>query len=276
MSKHVERNNIIHLDGYYRNPDKDEDKPLIAQLAEDLTASGFTDAGPNITKITITDDALTYFIDKMICYYYSSEPSQTGNGAFGVFGTPIIGDGAEPANYQPWNVSQTGAPAVPQAGDAVGYGPSLDVTSETASNLLEYDPTGMVGQRTKYINQNYNAADWNQKHWLYSPEQWGGIPGEDATEFTKSAAAPVSGQQPSGSWLGPNAELFSYLNPHPAQRVQDANGNIIGFLKKDPLGPNLKTGLSASQSFHAAKPKDKQKKGLRFVCTSACTRSGGI
>ena len=251
MSKHVERNNIIHLDGYYRNPDKDEDKPLIAQLADDLTASGFTDAGPNITKITITNDALTYFIDKLICYYYNSEPSQTGNGAFGVFGTTIIGDGNSPAKYQPWDVNQTGKPTA----TTLDFGPTLDVTTEISGNLLEYDPTGMVGQRTKYINQNYDDANWNQKHWLYSPEQWGAIAGDAAEAFKATDAAPVSGQQPSGTWLGPNAELFSYLNPHPNQRVQDANGNIIGFLKKDPLGPNIKTGLSSSQSFHAAKAK---------------------
>ena len=72
MSKSIQRNEIIALDAYDFDPLRDNFQPMIKQLSSDLMANGFEDVGPQITKITVTDDELTKFIDEFIVYNYDS------------------------------------------------------------------------------------------------------------------------------------------------------------------------------------------------------------
>ena len=78
------RNDIVHMDAYHRDPKRESFKPLLSQIAEDFLAEGFEDVGPQITKLTIKDDALTNYIDEFICYYYDSALNRVGTGAAGI------------------------------------------------------------------------------------------------------------------------------------------------------------------------------------------------
>ena len=53
MSISINKNEIIHMDDYFRDRKRETFKPLIQNMAEDMLANGFKDVGPNITKITI-------------------------------------------------------------------------------------------------------------------------------------------------------------------------------------------------------------------------------
>ena len=66
MSISINKNEIIHMDDYFRDRKRETFKPLIQNMAEDMLANGFKDVGPNITKITINDTELTNFIDEFI------------------------------------------------------------------------------------------------------------------------------------------------------------------------------------------------------------------
>jgi len=79
------------MDGYHKT-NLDTDAPLLSQIAADFEANGFTNAGPNITRITISEKDLSHYIDRFIAYYYNSAPEKVGEGAFGIFGTPIKTD----------------------------------------------------------------------------------------------------------------------------------------------------------------------------------------
>ena len=63
MSISINKNEIIHMDEYYRDRKREPFKPLIQNMAEDMMANGFTNVGPQITKISISDDSLTQYID---------------------------------------------------------------------------------------------------------------------------------------------------------------------------------------------------------------------
>ena len=66
MSISINRNEIVHMDDYYRDRKREAFKPLIQQMSEDMLDNGFKDVGPQITKISINDDNLTQFIDEFI------------------------------------------------------------------------------------------------------------------------------------------------------------------------------------------------------------------
>ena len=178
MSINLERNNVVHLDGYHWNKEKDEDKPLLSQLASDLLKNGFNDVGPEIIKLTISDDELTSFIDKFIVYHYDSDPTKVGSGAYG--------NAYEDVAYHP-----NGIPQIRQ-----------NDYNKLIYDLKMEDGGNPVGQRFKYIHQSYS----DPKRWN---ERWREFP---TKEMITSTAA----------YLGPNSELFSYLNPHPANMLTDS------------------------------------------------------
>ena len=179
MGVNLERNNVIHLDGYHWDKERDDDKPLLSQLTEDLLANGFTDVGPEVIKLTISDSELTSFIDKFIVYHYDSDPTSVGSGAFGnAYEDPIT-----IPNY------------------------TIPIQNETEHNKFLYDLNlsngqAPAGQRFKYIHQSYADAErWN-KRW---------------TEFP--TLEQINGVGAAASYLGPNSELFAYLNPHPSNMM---------------------------------------------------------
>ncbi|MBB00472.1 MAG: hypothetical protein CMN34_06035 [Saprospirales bacterium] len=187
MGVNLERNNVIHLDGYHWDKEKDDDKPLLSQLTDDLLANGFTDVGPEVIKLTISDSELTSFIDKFIVYHYDSDPSTVGGGAFG----NAFEDSKKIPNYT--------VPAV----------------NEHDHNKFVYDlPLGNgedpTGQRFKYIHQAYADAErWNKR--------WSEFPTLNQISGTTSAA----------SYLGPNSELFAYLNPHPSNMMTNETSQTL-------------------------------------------------
>ena len=187
MGVNLERNNVIHLDGYHWDKEKDDDKPLLSQLTDDLLANGFTDVGPEVIKLTISDSELTSFIDKFIVYHYDSDPSTVGGGAFG----NAYEDSIKIPNYT--------VPAV----------------NEHDHNKFVYDlPLGNgespTGQRFKYIHQAYaDSVRWNKR--------WSEFP----------TLEQISGTTSSASYLGPNSELFAYLNPHPSNMMTNETSQTL-------------------------------------------------
>ena len=84
MSVAIERQDILHLDSYDWDPERQEETPLLSRLSEDLISNGFVDVGPDMVKITVSDEALTRYIDSFIVYYYDSTTTSPNEGAFGV------------------------------------------------------------------------------------------------------------------------------------------------------------------------------------------------
>ena len=172
MSKSIQRNEIVALDAYDFDPLRDNFQPMIKQLSADLMANGFEDVGPQITKITITNDELTKFVDQFIVYNYDSNSVGAGSGAFG------LGD--------------------PSATGATAYG--------TAATTWDLD--GEYGSRQQQIDDVYKSGtastgpDWN--YWLAK------------TSNEIAIGTKMAGDEKFA--LGPNVELFSYLNPHPDMR----------------------------------------------------------
>ena len=244
MSVSLERNNVIHMDGYHKT-NLDTDAPLLSQIAADFEANGFTNAGPNITRITISEKDLSHYIDRFIAYYYNSAPEKVGEGAFGIFGTPI-----KTATYiSHLKAANAGSATAVGREVASNIAPTYDAAYlTTEASKLYYDDASISGARFKYIHPSYDDANWNQEHWKYSPQPWGGtydaaaVGASPANSKTISSDGP-SGTQPAGAWLGPNAELFSYLNPHPNQKVGGE------FLKKDPVGATVSGTRPAEQGF---------------------------
>jgi len=187
MGVNLERNNVIHLDGYHWDKEKDDDKPLLSQLTDDLLANGFTDVGPEVIKLTISDSELTSFIDKFIVYHYDSDPSTVGGGAFGN------------AYEDPTKIPNYTVPAV----------------NEHDHNKFVYDlPLGNgenpTGQRFKYIHQAYADSErWNKR--------WSEFP----------TLEQISGSTSAASYLGPNSELFAYLNPHPSNMMTNETSQTL-------------------------------------------------
>ena len=84
MSISLQRNEITLLDGYNLNPKRDSKKPLIQQLTTDLLNNGFEDVGPQLTKITISEESIAKFVDEFIVWHYDSSLLSASEGAFGV------------------------------------------------------------------------------------------------------------------------------------------------------------------------------------------------
>lgn len=191
MSRAIQRNDIFQLDGYRWNRRREPDKPLITQLAEDLMDNGFVDVGPEIVKITVSDEALTRYIDNIIVYYYDSNTNIVNEGAHGL--RNVTSEGYD-GTFTEWKMDNNDLKIKniqddPYTGFASG------------AHWADYLSTELPGSKTNTFKTEY--------------------PGEDATYFDK--------------FLGPNTELFAYLNPNPQN--QDADGN---WLKKLPSVPTRK------------------------------------
>ena len=241
MSISINRNEIVHMDDYYRDRKREAFKPLIQQMSEDMLDNGFKDVGPQITKISINDDNLTQFIDEFICFYYDSTVGQVGKGASGI---NVFG---KIADYDDTN-------DVYNNRDEVG---NLSATT--------YFLDGENGSRIKKIDDIYDNPNWNENIAKKIPAI--GYPDYTIKEGTKdadSADNAISGTSPYpaeffqstdgtaithasalipgysaaadnlkwhdqaaleldtsvfGQVLGPNSELFAYLNPHPNMRA---------------------------------------------------------
>ena len=172
MSVSLQRNEITLLDGYNLNPKRDSKQPLIQQLTKDLLDNGFEDVGPQITKITISDEAIAKFVDEFIVWHYDSSLLSASEGAFGV--ADMISDPA-----------------------TLG-----DRAAGLAYTTFKLD--GQFSRRNKEIDNVYLFEDWN-KHISADEDHSNGGTGYTGGLDVKTA-------------LGPNAELFSYLNPHPDMR----------------------------------------------------------
>lgn len=219
MSRFLERNEIIHLDAYNWNRKREPDMPLISQLATDLMNNGFVDVGPEIVKITCTDDQLTRYIDNVIVYYYDSNTDVPREGAFGL----TVNDTADPTDQTFTALSVHGNP-----------------------------------NTTKNIQDSYDDDDWS--NWL-------------AVDYPSSQslnALDPATQANVKTGLGPNCELFAYLNPHPNKMDQEGN-----FLKKRPDAavPNKQTQNQFGYfglSYLAEKVYDNEfKKIKRLITTGA-------
>ena len=164
MSKSIQKNEIIHMDGYYRDPKRDDFVPLIQQVTEQFLENGFDDVGPQITKISIRDSELTKYIDEFIVWNYDSGVTSSTEGAYGIDNpiTPVGG--------------QTFTPFY------------LDGDSSIA--------------RRKEIDDVYDNQDWH----------------DVLSETFPSAQTAGPAGLTADKLLGPNAELFAYLNPHPNRR----------------------------------------------------------
>ena len=191
MSRAIQRNDIFQLDGYRWNRRREPDKPLITQLAEDLMDNGFVDVGPEVVKITVSDAALTRYIDNIIVYYYDSNTNIVNEGAHGL--RNVTSEGYD-GTFTEWK---------------------MDNNDLKIKNIQDDPYTGFSGSDhwADYLSLTLPGSKTNTFKTQY--------PGEDATYFDK--------------FLGPNAELFSYLNPNPQN--QDADGN---WLKKLPNVPTRK------------------------------------
>jgi hypothetical protein len=91
MSVSIFRKEFINLDSVHNEADSN---PLIKSLTNDLLDNGFKSVGPTVTKITISDEDLTRYIDEFIIYHYDTGQDQLGQGAYGI---------------KPWNVHDTHA-----------------------------------------------------------------------------------------------------------------------------------------------------------------------
>lgn len=171
MAISIQKNEIIHMDDYFRDRKRETFKPLIQNMAEDMLANGFKDVGPSVTKITINDDELTNFIDEFICFYYDSSISSPGTGAHGLNGDTAV---------------------------------TSSMTTFFLDEVTTIDPitsvkTHELGDRFKSIHDYYEDLEWND------------VLSRDLGNSAFSSLV-IKDQ------LGPNAELFSYLNPHPNMR----------------------------------------------------------
>ena len=239
MSISINRNEIIHMDDYFRDRKREGFKPLIQSLAHDLMDNGFTDVGPNITKISISDDALTNFIDEFICFYYDSSVGSAGAGAGGIelYGEADAGAGLY--NYKQGGHSSTTFFLDGEAGTRIkqiddiyddadwhdnlamhfpklGYPTLTQKTSSgdpeeqvadtvwgtlTAFSTSTTDPA--TGATTVTAGTAYDGSEANSKKY---------IPTESTYERVDTRSNGV------GQILGPNSELFAYINPHPNRR----------------------------------------------------------
>jgi len=197
MSKSIQKNEIIHMDGYYRDPKRDDFIPLIQQVTEQFLENGFDDVGPQITKISIRDSELTKYIDEFIVWNYDSGVTSSTEGAYGI-DNPVSPAGGQ--TFTPFY---------------------LDGDSSIA--------------RRKEIDDLYDDKDW---HDLLS-------------ETFPSAQAAGQAGLTADKILGPNAELFAYLNPHPNRRGGGVNSSwattVTIDADSDPAGSTNVTTYNAAQ-----------------------------
>lgn len=189
MSVAIEHQDILHLDAYDWDKERQPQTPLLSRLAQDLTANGFKDVGPDMVKITVTEEQLTRYIDSFIVYYYDSTTTSVNEGAHGI---------------RDWS----------------------DSTDVTYKEDYYYDGNTL---KKKAIENTYNSATWNEFIALNLPRNSG-------SNYT----APLYPQK----FLGPNAELFSYLNPHPEQRDSDGN-----WLKSTPPAVTIHRTPSSQEGY---------------------------
>ena len=219
MSRFLERNEIIHLDAYNWNKKREPDQPLLSQLATDLLDNGFIDVGPEIVKITCTDDQLTRYIDNVIVYYYDSNTDVPREGAYGL----TVNNTADPADQTFTPLSVHGNP-----------------------------------NTTKNIQDSYDDDNWSDYLAVNYPTSQSLNSLDQATQSNVRTG------------LGPNSELFAYLNPHPNK--MDADGN---FMKKRPDAavPNKNSSQQGGYfglSYLAEKVYDNEfKKIKRLITTGA-------
>ena len=199
MSISINKNEIIHMDDYFRDRKRETFKPLIQNMAEDMLANGFKDVGPNITKITINDTELTNFIDEFIVFYYDSAHGTNGSGANGI--GKQVDDGVI-------------------SGTAVATNANLSFTTFFLDAVGGVDAEGKpnVGTRVKDIDNMYLNLDWSD----YLAKEFSNVGTEHDPNASSSGSASIgifgADGVDMGNHLGPNCELFSYLNPHPMLR----------------------------------------------------------
>lgn len=111
MSVSIFRKEFINLDSVHNEADSN---PLIKSLTNDLLDNGFKSVGPTVTKITISDEDLTRYIDEFIIYHYDTGQEQQGQGAYGI---------------KPWNVHDTHAGFTDMATAYVEWAPEGKTTT---------------------------------------------------------------------------------------------------------------------------------------------------
>ena len=268
------------MDDYYRDRKRDTFKPLIQNMAEDMLANGFTNVGPQITKISITDDALTQYIDEFIAFYYDSSVGTVGVGASGI---DLFGNQGRTGNA-----------------DGGEYVAATDLYRSGGESFTTFFLDGELGGRTKLIDDIYDNPEWhndisqnipkrgfpayapytnvtgtntiaqsasasflvNGKVTASSPwtatntdssdiitpinfaEQ--GTPGASSTNPIFLQTSDKSKEITSNNWgqcLGPNSELFAYFNPHPNMR-----GSTQAI--RDFISPGFPAGSPANGDTH--------------------------
>lgn len=204
MSIAIQRDQIIHLDGYNWNKRREPDKPLLSQLAEDMLANGFEDVGPEIVKISCNDEQLSRYIDNLLVYYYDSSSTARGEGAYGIKGMN------EP--------------------DVATTSYLLDGNNNFYKEIQD-DPY-----------KDASGSNWDgQSHW--ADDLAVNLDSKDSRPDT----IPLTDY---ADFLGPNVELFSFLNPHPDERDLDGN-----WLKKRPNSPERAQDNAAQKGMY----------GLNFI-----------
>ena len=226
------RNDIVHMDAYHRDPKREAFKPLLAQMAEDLLHEGFDDVGPQITKLTIRDEDLTKYIDEFICYYYDSSLDRPGHGACGIaHGVKGTVEFPTPKEVADW-IADNPTDATGMGGVA-GSPNTLGMNPEAAETFTRFRLDGIDSTRNRNIDDYYRSSEWNTSLALNSPCYY-----EDDSTMADLPAGhepqlgtPGTAKARRNLLLGPNCELFHYLNPHPAMRgsrVQDRDGGALG------------------------------------------------
>mgnify|MGYP001239636441 CR=1 FL=1 len=237
MSKSIQRNEIIALDGFNFNPQRDTFQPMIKQLTNDLLENGFDDVGPQITKISIHDDELTKFIDEFIIYNYNSNATSFAEGAYGIDdpANPVYGQSVTSWNIDGQYGSRTQAidDAYKMSREAtewtnvtenytldevVTVGTDYFLVTKTGENIGTA-PTSpgsetSINEDAALFKKIENTPSWNQ--WLSVKSKPTSITQAVGNDVNKTA-------------LGPNVELFSYLNPHPDMRGGEDIWKTFGF-----------------------------------------------
>lgn len=246
MSKSIQRNEIIALDGFNFNPQRDTFQPMIKQLTNDLLENGFDDVGPQITKISIHDDELTKFIDEFIIYNYNSNATSFAEGAYGLDDpqAPLFGQSVTAWNIDGQYGSRTQAiddafkmslisrewvtgsamtsvslgeyiRVTPSSGNAGDVEYFLVTKSGTNLSSAPSHPNNLSGSvANAEFRKVENVPGWNE--WFAKKSDPAGITTVISGGVNKTA-------------LGPNAELFSYLNPHPDMRGGEDIWKTFGF-----------------------------------------------
>ena len=204
------RNDIVHMDAYHRDPKRESFKPLLSQIAEDLLHEGFENVGPQITKLTITDEVLTQYVDEFICYYYDSALDRSGYGASGI-GWGQEGSVVLPTDEQ---ISSFMKNATWGTGPTTGTPNTLSPDPKIGATFTRMRLDGEGSARNKNIDDYYRSKDWNKSLALNAPCFY---EDETTTPFPNSSHEPGiisdgTAKANRNTLLGPNCELFHYIN----------------------------------------------------------------